>query len=154
MKEYNFLFGEKELILLFKKLIGLLFCNVLILFILFSFLIGIKEREIRKQLRQKIFNKTNTFYQQFKTLNYATKNRSNFKKSGAFAFSSFSGSNFDKAENEWKELADYELQNYYIHSFCTSNLMKKINSDYKKKQLTLKSCTTFKEIAKCPHIYT
>ena len=120
----------------------------------YKFLIGIKEREIRKQLRQKIFNKTNTFYQQFKTLNYATKNRSNFKKSGAFAFSSFSGSNFDKADNEWKELADYELQNSYIHSFFNSNLMKKINSDYKKKQLTLKSCTTFKEIAKCPHIYT
>ena len=120
----------------------------------YKFLKGMNEKENKNALRQKIFNTTNTFYQQFKTLNYATKNRSNFKKSGAFAFSSFSGSNYDKTENEWKESADIEVHNSYIHSFFASNLMKKINSDSKKKQITLKNCTTFKEIAKCPNIYT
>ena len=112
-----------------------------------------KKKENKNYLRQNIFNKTNTFYQQFKTLNFATKNRSNFKKSGAFAFSSFSGSNYDQTENEWKESADIELQNSYFNSFFASNLMKKIQSDYKRKLTTLKSCTTFKEIAKCPNIY-
>ena len=119
----------------------------------YKFLLGMKKKENKNYLRQNIFNKTNTFYQQFKTLNFATKNRSNFKKSGAFAFSSFSGSNYDQTENVWKESADIELQNSYFNSFFASNLMKKIQSDYKKKLTTLKSCTTFKEIAKCPNIY-
>ena len=119
----------------------------------YKFLLGMKKKENKNYLRQNIFNKTNTFYQQFKTLNFATKNRSNFKKSGAFAFSSFSGSNYDQTENEWKESADIELQNSYFNSFFASNLMKKIQSDYKRKLTTLKSCTTFKEIAKCPNIY-
>ena len=118
-----------------------------------NFLIGMNKKENRNDLRQKIYNKTCSFYQQFKTLNYATKNRSNFKKSGAFSFSSFSGSNYDKTENEWKDFEDTELQNSYINSFYSSNLMKKIKSDFKKKQWKLKNCTTFKEIAKCPNIY-
>ena len=65
----------------------------------------------------------------------------------------FSGSNYDKTENEWKETADIELQNSYLNSFIASNLMKKIQNDYKKRLSNLKSCTTFKDIAKCPNIY-
>ena len=118
----------------------------------YKFMIGMNKTENRNNFKKNIFNKTNVFYQQFKTLNYATKNRSNFKKSGAFAFSSFSGSNYDKTENEWKEV-DTEIHNSYNNSFFDSNIMKKIKSDHKKQQLTLKNCTTFKEIAKCPNIY-
>ena len=120
----------------------------------YKFLLGMRQKENTNYLRQNIFNKAQTFYQQFKTLNFATKNRSNFKKSGAFAFSSFSGSNYDKTENEWKDYADIELQNSYIHSFFASNLMKKIRSDYKKKKNNLKNFTTLKDIAKYPDIYT
>ena len=119
-----------------------------------TFFSGMNKRENRKDLRQNIYNKACSFYQQFKTLNYAIKNRSNFKKSGAFSFSSFSGSNYDKTENEWKDFENVEVQNSYINSFHSSNLMKKIKSDFNKRQWTLKNCTTFKEIAKCPNIYT
>ena len=119
----------------------------------YKFLSGMKKREDWYDFKQNFYDKTNIFYRQFKTLNFATKNRSNFKKSGAFAFSSFSGSNYDKTENEWKETADIELQNTYLNSFIASNLMKKIQNDYKKRLSNLKSCTTFKDIAKCPNIY-
>ena len=118
-----------------------------------KFLLGMQKNDDWNDLKQNIYDKTNNFYRQFRTLNFATKNRSNFKKSGAFAFSSFSGSNYDKDENEWKETAHIELQNSYFNSFFASNLMKKIKNDYKKKQNTLKSCITFKDIAKCSNIY-
>jgi hypothetical protein len=118
----------------------------------YKFMIGRNKSDNRKEFKRNIFNKTNVFYKQFKTLTYATKNRSNFKKSGAFAFSSFSGSNYDKTENEWKEI-DKEIFNTYNNSFLDSNIMKKIKLDQRKKQLNLKNCTTFKDIARCPNIY-
>ena len=120
----------------------------------YKFLIGHNKREDLDDFKNNIIYKTLTFYRQFKTLSEANKNKSNFKKSGAFAFSSFSGSNFDKSVNEWKE-AEKEIKNSYNNdSFLSSNLMKKINSENKRRQFTLKNCTTFKECIKCPNVYT
>jgi hypothetical protein len=120
----------------------------------YKFLIGHNKREDLVDFKKNIIYKTLTFYRQFKTLSEANKNKSNFKKSGAFAFSSFSGSNFDKSVNEWKE-AEKEIKNSYNNdSFLSSNLMKKINSENKRRQFTLKNCTTFKECIKCPNVYT
>ena len=120
----------------------------------YKFLIEHNQKEDLDDFKKNIIYKTLTFYKQFKTLSEANKNKSNFKKSGAFAFSSFSGSNFDKSVNEWKE-AEKEIKSSYNNDpFLSSTLMKKINSDNKRRQFTLKNCTTFKECIKCPNVYT
>ncbi len=120
----------------------------------YKFLIEHNKREDIDDFKKNIIYKTLTFYRQFKTLSEANKNKSNFKKSGAFAFSSFSGSNFDKSVNEWKDAENEIKCSYNNDSFLSSTLMKKINTENKKRQFTLKNCTTFKECIKCPNVYT
>ena len=118
----------------------------------YKFLIGYDKKENKNNFKKNLINKVNLFYRQFKTLYDVTNSRSNFKKSGPFAFSSFSGSNFDKTENEWKEAENEILYSCNNNSF-SSNLLKKINLEKIKKLSTLQNCTTFKQIIKCPSIY-
>jgi len=120
----------------------------------YKFLIEHNKKEDIEDFKKNIIYKTLTFYRQFKTLSEADKNKSNFKKSGAFAFSSFSGSNFDKSINEWKEAEKEIKSSYNYDSFLSSILVKKIDSENKRRQFTLKNCTTFKDCIKCPNVYT
>ena len=117
----------------------------------YKFLIGFNKKEKREALVNNLVNKSNKIFHQIKTLSEAEKWRSNFKKSGAFAFTSFKGINFDKKENEWDVTENY-FKKYYSNSLEKS-IMKKINQENNKQKENVKHCTTFKEIIKSSNIY-
>ena len=118
----------------------------------YKFLLGINKKEKRDDLINSLVNKSNKIYNQIKTISEAEEKRSNFKKSGAFAFTSFKGSNFDKNENEWDVGKNY-FKAYYGNTSRNAILMRKIDKENKKKDEYFKKCTTFNQIIKSSNVY-
>ena len=118
----------------------------------YKFLIGFNQKERREEIVNNLVNKSNKIFHQIKTMSEAEKRKSNFKKSGAFAFTSFKGINFDKQENEWDLTKNY-FKKHYNNSFENSHLVKRINQENNKREEFFKHCTTFKEIIKSSNVY-
>lgn len=118
----------------------------------YKFLLGFNEKEKKEELINNLVNKSNKIYQQIKTMTEAEKRRSNFKKSGAFAFTSFKGINFDKNQNEWEMTENY-FKKHYGNNFGNTILMRKINRENDKNNEHYKRCTTFNQILKCSNVY-
>ena len=119
----------------------------------YEFLLEFNKKERREEIVNDLINKSNKIYKQIKTMTDMEKHRINFKKSGAFAFTSFKGINFlDKIENEWDVNENY-FNFYKNHTFQNSMIMKKINRDNLQKEKYFKNCITSKEILKSPNVY-
>ena len=118
----------------------------------YKFLLGYNQKERREELVNNLVNKSNRIFHQIKTMSEAEKRRSNFKKSGAFAFTSFKGISFDKKENEW-DLTENFFKKHYSNSFENSHIVKKINKENNKKEEFFKNSTTFKEMIKSSNVY-
>ena len=119
----------------------------------YKFLLELNKKERRDEIVNDIINKSNKIYKQIKTITDMEQKRINFKKSGAFAFTSFKGISFlDKKENEWDVTEQY-FNNYRYNSFKNSNIMKKINRTNLQKEEYFKNCFNSKEILKSPNIY-
>ena len=119
----------------------------------YKFLLEFNKKEKREEIVNDLINKSNKIYKQIKTMTDMEKKRINFKKSGAFAFTSFKGINFlDKIENEWDVTENY-FNFYKNHTFQNSMVMKKINRENLQKEKYFKNCITSKEILKSPNVY-
>ena len=119
----------------------------------YKFLLEFNKKERREEIVNDLINKSNKIYKQIKTMTDMEKNKINFKKSGAFTFTSFKGINFlDKIDNEW-DLTENYFNFYKNHTFQNSMVMKKINRANLQKEKYFKNCITSKEILKSPNIY-
>ena len=119
----------------------------------YKFLLEFNKKEKRDELINDIVNKSNKIYNQIKTMSELEKNKNNFKKSGAIAFTSFKGISFDKGVNEWDVSKNYFKQ-FYDKAFGNSNLLKKINKENDKKEEYFKNCTTLKQMLKSSNVYS
>ena len=119
----------------------------------YKFLLEFNKKEKRDELINDIVNKSNKIYNQIKTMSELEKNKNNFKKSGAIAFTSFKGISFDKSVNEWDVSKNYFKQ-FYDKAFGNSNLLKKINKENDKKEEYFKNCTTLKQMLKSSNVYS
>ena len=97
-------------------------------------------------------NKSNKICGQIKTMVEAEKMRSNFKKSGPFAFTSFERIYFGQDENEWDINKNY-FKLHYNDTFGNSSIFRKINKENIKKEDFFKRCTTLNDIIKTSNVY-
>ena len=118
----------------------------------YKFILDFNQKEKREELINNIINKSNKIYNNIKIITESQKRRNNFKKSGAFAFTSFKGIHFGKDENIWED-THHCFKTYYDNSFKKSNLMRKINKENTQNEENFKKSTTFKEILKSSNIY-
>ena len=119
----------------------------------YKFLLEFNKKEKRDELINDIVNKSNKIYNQIRTMSELERNKNNFKKSGAIAFTSFKGISFDKSVNEWDVSKNYFKQ-FYDKAFGNSNLLKKINKENDKKEEYFKNCTTLKQMLKSSNVYS
>ena len=118
----------------------------------YKFLLGFNKKEKRDELITDLVNKSNKICGQIKTMVEAEKMRSNFKKSGPFAFTSFERIYFGQDENEWDINKNY-FKLHYNDTFGNSSIFRKINKENIKKEDFFKRCTTLNDIIKTSNVY-